>query len=87
MLLLCHSTIIIIPLSTISIKCLFTNKPHLNVHCEPCLLKRGVTHRMVLDFRPTQIASYEEKIEFEVNGLSKTSITVKGEGVPMKVYN
>ena len=40
---------------------------------------------MEVMFRPTQITGYEEKVEFEINGLSKKSINVKGEGVPMKV--
>ena len=68
-----------------SFKCLFENKPHLEVHAEPCLLKPGAASDVHVVFRPTQITRYEEKIEFEVNGLSKTSITAKGEGIPMKV--
>ena len=68
-----------------SIKCLFENKLHFEVHSEQCLLKSGESSEMVVVFRPTQATRYEDKIEFEVNGLSKTSITVKGEGVPMKV--
>ena len=57
----------------------------MEIHSEPCLLKPGAASGIQVVFRPTQITSYEEKIEFEVNGLSKTSITAKGEGIPMKV--
>ena len=68
-----------------SVKCLFENKPHLEVESEQCLLKPGDTSSFRVTFKPTQVTSYEEKIEFEVNGLSKTRISAKGEGVPMKV--
>ena len=68
-----------------SIKCLFENKLHFEVHSEQCLLRPGETSEFLVVFRPTQAISYEDKIEFEVNGLSKTSIAVRGVGVPMKV--
>jgi hypothetical protein len=69
-----------------SIKCLFENKLHFEVHSEQCLLRPGETSEFMVVFRPTQATtSYEDKIEFEVNGLSKTSVAVRGVGVPMKV--
>lgn len=77
--------IIKVPKFSHSIKCLFENKLHFEVHSEQCLLRPGETSEFVVVFRPTQATSYEDKIEFEVNGLSKTSIPVRGVGVPMKV--
>ena len=68
-----------------SIKCLFENKLDFEVNCEQCLLKPGETSEFVVVFRPSQAIGYEDKIEFEVNGLSKTSIAIKGVGIPMKV--
>ena len=67
-------------------KCLYVSKPYLEVECKSLLLKPGDSEEMVLTFKPTEITKYEEKIEFEVNGISKKSISVKGEGVPLKVY-
>ena len=70
---------------TYSVKCLFENSAHFQVHCERCLLQPEESSAFQVAFRPTKATCYEDKIEFEVNGLSKTSITAKGEGVPMKV--
>ena len=55
------------------------------MNCEPCLLKPGNAKHIKVTFKPTQLTKYEDKIEFKVNGLSKTSISAKGQGVPMKV--
>lgn len=66
--------------------CLFSNKPHLEVECEPTLLVPGESSEVVIEFRPRETVKYSELVLFEINGLFRKGVTVKGEGAPMKVH-
>ena len=50
------------------------------------MLLPGEDTQAVVEFRPKDTMHYCELVEFEINGLSKKVLTVRGEGVLMKVY-
>lgn len=39
----------------------------------------------VFEFRPRETVSYSESVIFEINGLSRKAITIKGDGAQMKI--
>lgn len=54
--------------------------------------KKGVIERIEknmlqvpLVFTPRDLMHYNEEIVFDINGLNKISVRVKGEGIPLKL--
>ncbi len=68
-----------------SVHCLYKNTPHLSVRFESCLLTQGEEISVMLEFRPRDIISYSETVNFEINGFFLKSVAVKGEGAQMKI--
>ena len=52
---------------------------------EPGLLSKGDSMDIDFVFRPVKAILYKETFEFEINGVCKKKVTVKGEGALMKV--
>jgi len=71
---------------TSSLNCLFTNKPHLEVHIDPGVKASGKVTEATISFLPRDTVKYCETIWFEVNGLSRVPVIIKGEGTQMKVH-
>ena len=72
---------------TCSVTCLFTNNPSLSVQFESKLLPPEGTADVLVEFRPKELAVFHEQVVFEINGLCKKTVSIRGEGVPMKVWN
>ena len=75
------------------------DKKDLNINCDNCknngviellnfepgLLPSGESIDIDVVFRPGKAVQYKETFEFEINGVCKKKVTVKGEGALMKV--
>ena len=70
-----------------SVNCLFTNNPSLSVQFEPKLLPPEGTADVLVEFRPKELTVFHEQVVFEINELCKKTVSICGEGVPMKVWN
>ena len=68
-----------------SLDCLFNNLPHLEVDFQPQMLAPGESMEVKISFQPHEAVQYCEKIEFEVNGIYRKLVTIRGEGAMMKV--
>ena len=55
------------------------------VHFEPGLLPHGESMDIDYVFRPGKAIKYKETFDFEINGVYKKVVTIKGEGAMMKV--
>ena len=55
------------------------------VHFEPGLLPCSESMDIDYVFRPTKAMKYKETFQFEINGVYKKLVTIKGEGAVMKV--
>ena len=55
---------------------------------EPKLLPPEGTADVLVEFRPKEleITVFHEQVVFEINGLCKKTVSICGEGVPMKVW-
>ena len=54
---------------------------------ESKLLPPEGTADVLVEFRPKELTVFHEQVVFEINGLCKKSVSIRGEGVPMKVWN
>lgn len=70
-----------------SVTCLFTNNPSLSVQFESKLLPPEGTADVLVEFCPKKLTVFHEQVVFEINGLCKKTVSIRGEGVPMKVWN
>ena len=74
------------------------DKTDLNINCsysktsvmellqfEPGLLPPGECMHIDCQFRPSKPVKYKETFMFEINGVCKKKVTIKGEGTLMKV--
>lgn len=61
------------------------NKPYLEVHTDPGVKPPGKVTEATISFLPRDTVKYCETIWFEVNGLSRVPLIIKGEGTQMKV--
>lgn len=52
---------------------------------EPGLLEHGDSMDVDFAFRPSKAMKYKEVFEFEINGVCKKKVTLKGEGALIKV--
>ena len=41
----------------------------------------------LVEFHPRELRAFHEQVVFEINGLCKKTVSIHGEGVPMKVWN
>ncbi|XP_009468798.1 PREDICTED: hydrocephalus-inducing protein homolog [Nipponia nippon] len=69
----------------ISLNCLFTSTAHLEVDFPGYILCPGGTVEVPITFYPREVASYNELIPFEINGLYQQTVEVRGRGTEMKV--
>ena len=68
-----------------SVNCLFKNKPYLGVEFEAQLLPPNKKAEAFIHFKPLETVCYYEDVVFEINGLSKRALTVRGEGARMRI--
>lgn len=68
-----------------SLTCLFTSTAHLEVDFPGCILQAGGTVEVPITFCPREAVSYRELVPFEVNGLCRQAVEVRGRGVEVKV--
>ncbi|XP_041629003.1 hydrocephalus-inducing protein homolog isoform X2 [Vulpes lagopus] len=71
--------------TSMSLDCLYTNTPHLEVNFHVDVIKPGKTLEIPITFYPRESISYRELIPFEINGLSQQVIEIKGKGTEMKI--
>ena len=69
-----------------SLNCLYVNKPYLEVHTDPGVKSPGKVTEATISFLPRDTVKYCETVWFEVNGLSRVPVIIKGEGTQMKVF-
>ena len=69
----------------LSVECLYTNTQHIELHFEPHLLAPDETMDVDCYFRPHKAIKYCEEIMFEMNGISRKTVIVRGEGAHIKV--
>lgn len=55
------------------------------MHFNSCILATKEEAQALFEFRPRDIMSYSESVIFEINGLFKKPIFIKGEGAQMKL--
>ena len=68
-----------------SINLFFKTKPYLAVDFEPQLVPPNKEVEAMIQFKPNETISYCEDIIFEINGLSKRVVTIRGEGAQMRI--
>ncbi|MBZ3870060.1 Hydrocephalus-inducing protein-like protein [Sciurus carolinensis] len=71
--------------TSVSIDCLYTNTPHLEVNFRVDVMKPGNILEIPIIFYPRESISYREHIPFEINGLSQQIVEIKGKGTEMKL--
>ena len=77
--------------SAMSIETLFEKTNYLDVQLAPGQVvlptnkARDNTLKVPIIFTPREFRKYDEEVEFDVNGLYKIPIKVRGEGIPFKV--
>ena len=69
----------------ISVNCLYIPTDHLHHNFKPCVIPPGQSVDVLFTFYPREARVYKEVITFEINGLSRNSVTVMGTGTEMKV--
>lgn len=69
----------------LSLDCLYTNTPHIEVNFNVDVIKPGKTLEIPITFYPREAINYRELIPFEINGLSQQTVEIKGKGTEMKV--
>ena len=70
-----------------SVDCLYTPTPHLHHNFEAKVIPPGHAEDVTFTFYPREAIKYKEVITFEINGLSKQSIEIHGQGTEMRVSN
>ncbi|XP_032051538.1 hydrocephalus-inducing protein homolog [Aythya fuligula] len=69
----------------VSLSCLFEGTAYLEVGCPACILLPGGAVEVPITFYPREVASYQELIHFEINGLYHQTVEIQGRGTEMKV--
>ncbi|XP_078720178.1 hydrocephalus-inducing protein homolog isoform X2 [Lampetra fluviatilis] len=70
----------------ISLECLFKDAQHLKVDFKPTVLvARGDAIDVPITFHPRRAMRYRDDIIFVVNGVSRHTLEVRGEGTEMKI--
>ena len=77
--------------SAMSIETLYERTNYLDVQLAPGQVILPSTKptenilKVPIVFIPREFAKYQETVEFDINGLHKIGVTIKGEGVPLKL--
>lgn len=71
--------------TSMSLDCLYTNTPHVEVNFSVDVIKPGKTLEIPITFYPREAINYRELIPFEINGLSQQTVEIKGKGTEMKL--
>nr|XP_056718300.1 hydrocephalus-inducing protein homolog [Euleptes europaea] len=69
----------------VSLDCLFTSTPYLEVAFHGEVLNPGGKTDIPFTFYPREAISYHEAVTFEINGLSQRIVEVLGKGIEMKI--
>ena len=69
----------------ISCDLVFESTPYLEVKSSPTVLAPGEFQEIPISFLPKENRQYEETLAFEINGLFRADVQIKGEGCPVKV--
>ena len=68
-----------------SVDCLYTPTAHLHHNFEAKVIPPGHAEDVTFTFYPREAIKYKEVITFEINGLSKQSMEIHGQGTEMRV--
>lgn len=68
-----------------SINCLYASKQVVDVNFEPKLLTPGESCEALVVFKPREAIKYCEEVPFEINGLLRKTVVIRGEGTQTKV--
>lgn len=68
-----------------SVSCQYEDTPHLHVQALPAVLPPGESTEVTFLFYPRDCQCYNEVVPFEINGLSKMSVDISGQGTEFKV--
>ncbi|KAG8523663.1 Hydrocephalus-inducing protein, partial [Galemys pyrenaicus] len=71
--------------TSMSIDCLYSNTPYLELNFRVDVVKPGKTLEIPIIFYPRESINYRELIPFEINGLSQQIVEIKGRGTEMKL--
>ncbi|KTG35348.1 hypothetical protein cypCar_00023228 [Cyprinus carpio] len=71
----------------ISLDCLFSNTPVLEVSFTPQVLSPGGFVEVLFSFYPRKATRYREKVVFEMNMCAKQVVEILGQGVEMKILS
>ncbi|XP_063716545.1 hydrocephalus-inducing protein homolog isoform X4 [Symsagittifera roscoffensis] len=69
----------------ISVQCLFEDTDALQVGFQSCSLDPGQSASVTLTFSPHRVGAVEEVVAFFLNGLSTSTLQVKGEGITANI--
>nr|XP_055030475.1 hydrocephalus-inducing protein homolog [Misgurnus anguillicaudatus] len=69
----------------ISLDCLFSNTPFLEVSFNPQVLPPGGSVEVLFSFYPRKAVRYQEKVVFEMNKCAKQTVEILGQGVEMQI--
>uniref|UniRef100_H2XZ27 Hydin adenylate kinase-like domain-containing protein n=1 Tax=Ciona intestinalis TaxID=7719 RepID=H2XZ27_CIOIN len=69
----------------ISVECLYQSTSHLDVAFSATVVAPGEETSAVFTFYPREVVTYNETVTFQVNGLSKHDVVIKGKGTEMRV--
>ncbi|XP_047008963.2 hydrocephalus-inducing protein homolog isoform X3 [Ictalurus punctatus] len=69
----------------ISVDCLFSNTPFLEVSFVPDVLPPGASMEVPFTFYPREAMPYHEKVVFEINEYSMQVVEIMGQGIEMKI--
>ena len=73
------------PSLSFSIACHSPVLPHLKVFFESGVLAPGEQTEATIHFLPKEPKKYQETIWFEINGVTRKPVLIKGQGAEMKV--
>lgn len=68
-----------------SVDCTYIPTAHLHHNFEAQVIGPNETRTVKFNFLPRESKRYREVVTFEINGLSKKSVVIKGRGNEMKV--
>ncbi|XP_060779913.1 hydrocephalus-inducing protein homolog [Neoarius graeffei] len=69
----------------ISVDCLFSNTPFLDVSFRPDVLPSSGSMEVPITFYPREAMRYHEKVVFQINEYSTQVVEIMGQGIEMKI--
>eukprot|EP00961_Rhodomonas_salina_P234941 3175184-Rhodomonas_salina.1 len=64
----------------IGFNALFENKPYLEIDSSPTNLAPGESEEIRITFMPRELKEYREDVQFEINGLYRVTVELRGSG-------